>query len=120
MGTVYSTDHGRMCPKCERPLADCACDRRDRERERDAAADAAREGRPVRVRCDAKARKGKVVTLVTDLPLAEEDVRDLAKRLKRRCGSGGTVKDGVIEIQGDHRDSVAALLEESGYRVRKG
>ena len=119
MGTIYSTEHGRMCPECERPLAGCACDELARERRRSEAEDAARGGKPVRVLRDAKSRKGKVVTVVRDLPLGDDALRDLAKRLKRKCGTGGTVKEGVIEIQGDHRELIAAELEKAGHRVRK-
>jgi translation initiation factor 1 len=73
----------------------------------------------VRVSRETKGRKGKGVTLVTGVPLGGDDLKDLAKKLKRRCGSGGTVKDGVIEIQGDHRDAVIAELSGFGWTVKK-
>ncbi len=64
-------------------------------------------------------RKGKGVTVVSDLTLSDDALKELATRLKTRCGSGGTAKDGRIEIQGDHRDTVAAELETIGYRVKR-
>jgi len=67
---------------------------------------------------DSKGRGGKTVTLVKKLVLSEEDLKDLAKRLKQVCGSGGTIKDDMIEIQGEHRDKIAEALIKSGYKVK--
>mgnify|MGYP001481464554 CR=1 FL=1 len=67
---------------------------------------------------DSKGRGGKVVTLVKKLILSEEDMKELAKRLKQICGTGGTVKDGGIEIQGEHRDRIAEELRKLGYKVK--
>ena len=67
---------------------------------------------------DSKGRGGKAVTLVKNIILADEDLKALARQLKQVCGSGGTVKDGQIEIQGEHREKVAALLRELGYKVK--
>ncbi len=63
-------------------------------------------------------RGGKAVTLVRNLVLSAEEMKSLAKRLKQECGTGGTVKDGVIEIQGEHREKIAALLSKLGYKVK--
>ena len=76
-------------------------------------------GGPVRVSRQTKGRKGKGVTLVTGLPLSDAELSDLAAALKRRCGSGGTVKAGVIEIQGDHRDVVVAELAARGWAAKR-
>jgi translation initiation factor 1 len=73
----------------------------------------------VRVGRETKGRKGKGVTVVTGLPLPPDDLADLASRLKKSCGSGGTVRDETIEIQGDHRDRIVAELEKLGYRPKK-
>lgn len=73
----------------------------------------------VRVSRETKGRKGKGVTLITGVPLAGDELRDLAGQLKQRCGSGGTVKDGVIEIQGDHRDALVPDLSARGWAVKK-
>jgi translation initiation factor 1 len=63
-------------------------------------------------------RGGKVVSVVRNLVLSEEDLKSLAKKLKQECGSGGTVKDGTIEIQGEHRQRMAEVLQKLGYKVK--
>ncbi|HXX49527.1 MAG TPA: hypothetical protein VEN47_14955 [Myxococcota bacterium] len=72
----------------------------------------------VRVRRETQGRGGKTVTTVSGVGLPEDELRELAGELKRRCGSGGSVKDYVIEIQGDHRDAVVAELERRGFTVK--
>jgi len=67
---------------------------------------------------DSKGRGGKTVTLVKKLVLSEEDMKDLAKHLKQVCGSGGTIKDDMIEIQGEHREKIAEVLMKLGYKVK--
>ena len=109
-GLVYSTSHGSMCPRCGRPVAQCIC--------RAAPVSPKGDG-VVRVGRETKGRKGKGVTVVTGLALGAEELAALATRLKKRCGSGGTVKDGVIEIQGDHRDLVVAELAALGMNVKR-
>jgi translation initiation factor 1 len=73
----------------------------------------------VRVRREKKGRRGKTVTTVQGLPLAPDALAELAALLKRRCGSGGSVKDGVIEIQGDHADVLLEELRARGYRPKR-
>lgn len=107
---VYSTELGRTCPDCRRSLTECRC--------RESSTRIVGDGN-VRVGRESKGRGGKVVTLVTGLPLAAAELAALATRLKKRCGTGGTVKDGVIEIQGEHRDGILAELVGLGYKVRK-
>lgn len=75
----------------------------------------ARAGGRVKVRRETSGRRGKAVTTVADVPLDDAGLRELAGRLKRRCGVGGSVKDGVIELQGDHRDAVLEVLRADGY-----
>jgi translation initiation factor 1 len=108
--TVYSTGQGRICPLCGMPAARCACRKAPR---------AARGDGVVRVRREVQGRHGKTVTSISGVPLPDSELRELASELKRRCGSGGSAKDGVIEIQGDHRDALVALLEERGYTVKR-
>ena len=74
---------------------------------------------PVTVARETKGRKGAGVTVVRGLALVDKDLKVLAKKLKRRCGTGGTLKDGVIELQGEHRDAVVAELERLGHDVRR-
>jgi translation initiation factor 1 len=107
---VYSSEHGRVCPECGRPRARCAC----RERAR-----APRGDGVVRVRRERKGRRGKTVTTVAGIPLAPDELGELAAELKRSCGTGGSVKDGVIEIQGDHGDALIKALRSRGYTVKR-
>ena len=107
-GLVYSTDAGRMCPACRQPVAACTCN---------APAAPAGDG-IVRVSRETKGRAGKGVTLVRGLALDADALTQLARELKAACGSGGTVKDGVIEIQGEHRDRVIAALRARGMTVK--
>jgi translation initiation factor 1 len=107
---VYSSGRGRMCPRCGEPVARCACTPAPR---------VARGDGIVRVRREVKGRRGKTVTTITGVALPQEALRALAGELKRRCGTGGSAKDGVIEIQGDHRDTLVAELESRGYTVRR-
>lgn len=109
-GLVYSTDTGRICPVCRQPLAQCIC----RAERPQPAGDGV-----VRVSRETKGRAGKGVTLVKGLPLLPADLVALGKQLKAACGSGGTVKDGVIEVQGDHVERVMAALVAQGYVVKR-
>ncbi len=110
MGLVYSTDAGRMCPQCRRPAASCVCAK--------APARPAGDG-IVRIGRETKGRGGKAVTLVRGLPLDEAALATLGKRLRSACGAGGTVKDAVIEVQGDHVERLLALLQAEGWPVKR-
>lgn len=111
-GLVYSTEQGRMCPRCGRPATRCECERTGRT------ASPTGDG-IVRVGRQTKGRKGNGVTIVTGVPLAGADLDALARELKQRCGSGGTVRDGIIEVQGDHRDTLVQLLGARGWKVKR-
>jgi translation initiation factor 1 len=106
---VYSTDFGRACPGCGKPHAQCACR---------AAAPPPGDG-IVRVQRETKGRGGKAVTVVRGAPVDAAALVKLAQELKAACGSGGTVKDGTIEVQGDHVDKLMALLAARGYTVKR-
>ena len=108
-GLVYSTDGGRMCPACRQPLAQCACK----------ANSVPMGDGVVRVSRQTKGRGGKSVTLVKGLALDAAALALLGKQLRTACGSGGTVKDGVIEIQGDHCDLVMEALRKQGHDPKR-
>ena len=97
-----------LCPKCKQLKSTCTCE-----------APAPTKSTVVRVGRETKGRGGKGVTIVADLPLNEAGLAELAAKLKQKLGTGGTVKDGRIEIQGDHRDRIVAELEGLGYRVKR-
>ncbi|SDO46609.1 translation initiation factor Sui1 [Vreelandella arcis] len=111
-GLVYSTEKGNTCPACREPLEDCCCDAQS-EQARIAALDGV-----IRIRRETSGRKGKGVTTISGIPLTTAELKVLAKDLKKRCGTGGAVKDGIIEIQGDHRDSLKQELMARGYHVK--
>lgn len=114
---VYTTGPGRLCPECARPVADCRC---RRSRPAQPASSVPKGDGIVRVGRQTQGRKGKGVTVITGLPLSGDALEELATRLKKRCGSGGTVTDaGAIEIQGDHRDALVAELGRLGYTARR-
>lgn len=108
-GTVYSTEHGRMCPDCNKPAAACLCS---------AKRTIPRSDGIVRVVLERSGRKGKGVTVITGIPLDHDGLLLCAKQLKQKCGSGGTVKNNAIEIQGDWRDKLVEEMQKQGYRVR--
>lgn len=109
-GLVYSTDAGRMCPACRQTVAQCTCQQNKPLPTGDGI---------VRVSRETKGRGGKAVTLVKGVLVDEAALTQLGKQLKTACGSGGTVKDGVIEVQGDHVDRVIAALQKLGHKVKR-
>lgn len=108
-GLVYSTEFGRACPDCSQPQDACLCQQ---------------EPRPVgdgivRLSRETKGRGGKVMTLIRGIPLPDDELKTLAKALKQKCGVGGALKDGVIEIQGDQRDALQLELTKRGFTCKK-
>lgn len=107
---VYSTDSGKMCPDCGQPVADCRC--------KTATAPPPDTDGIVRLQRQVKGRKGKPVVLITGLPLDAAGLKAVAKRLKTKCGVGGSVEGDTIVIQGDKREAIKTELETDGYEVR--
>jgi translation initiation factor 1 len=107
---VYSTERGRLCPDCQKPVRECVCEK----------------GQPpigetdgiIRIRRETKGRKGKTATVVFGFNLSADELKELAARLKRLCGTGGSVKGDQIIIQGDHREALLADLKKQGYTVK--
>jgi translation initiation factor 1 len=110
-GLVYSTDGGRMCPACRQPQTTCSCAAAARAVPRG-------DGR-VRVSRETARRGGKAVTVVRGLALDDAALAVLGKQLRTACGSGGTVKDGVVEVQGDHVERVLAWLQAQGHAAKR-
>jgi translation initiation factor 1 len=110
-GLVYSTELGRTCPECRHALAECIC--------KSAAKAAPASDGMASVSRQTKGRGGKTVTIVKGLALDGAALAALGKQLRTACGSGGTVKDGVIEIQGDHSDLVMESLKSHGHRAKR-
>lgn len=106
---VYSTESGRICPACRQPVAQCSCK---------ASAAPVGDG-VVRVSRQTKGRGGKCVTVVKGLALDAAALAALGKQVRSACGSGGTVKDGVIEVQGDHCDVIMATLTKLGHQPKR-
>ncbi len=107
---VYSTEFGKMCPKCAKPIAKCSCKQQKNSFKSDGI---------VRVSRETKGRKGKGVTVIKGLPSNSDEIIKLAKKFKQKLGTGGTVKNGVIEIQGDHRDALVEELKTLGFKVKR-
>jgi len=110
-GIVYSTGVGERCPNCLRPIRECVC----------------RKGTPgkassdgvIRISRETQGRKGKGVTVISGLALGQAELETLATELKKKCGSGGSVENGRIEIQGDHRDRLVEELSRKGWKTKR-
>jgi len=105
---VYSTD-AKECPNCGKRLDKCSCKKNPQAPPKDDV---------IRISRQTKGRKGSGVSIITGVPLADNELKALAKQLKTKCGSGGTVKDGTIEIQGDHRQTLLDELKKKGWTVK--
>ncbi len=108
---VYSTERGAICGVCRQPAKSCSC-------AADKRAKIHGDGN-VKVRRETKGRGGKTVTSISGLAMNADQLRDLLSELKRRHGGGGTLKDGVIELQGDHCDSVVTELAKRGIKAKR-
>jgi translation initiation factor 1 len=107
---VYSTETGRLCPHCSHPVADCQC---QKQQNNTISGDGT-----IRILRETKGRKGKGVSLITGLPLTASELKKLAKEIKQRCGAGGAVKGGIVEIQSDQREIIQQLLKQKGYDAK--
>ncbi|BHH84104.1 translation initiation factor Sui1 [Desulforhopalus sp. 52FAK] len=106
---VYSTEFGKACPQCGKPSKKCSCGKTAPKVPSDGI---------VRISRQTKGRKGAGVSLITGIPLEGTALKNVAKQLKQKCGTGGTLKSGVIEIQGDHRNVLKQELTKLGYTVK--
>ncbi|HSM23406.1 MAG TPA: translation initiation factor Sui1 [Anaerolineaceae bacterium] len=110
--TVFTTEQGRVCPNCGKPISQCTCKNQKLKQ-------MTKSDGIIRLRIDRKGRGGKSVTLIEGLVASEQELKELAKELKKVCGAGGAVKNGLIEIQGDVRDLLKEKLEQKGFKVKK-
>ncbi len=111
---VYSTESGRVCPECGKAIQKCRCKKKKVARKQPVHPD---DG-IVRIQREVKGRKGKTATAVFGIPLDDNEMKTFVKSLKKLCGAGGAVKDGVILIQGDHRETLLREIEKRGYTVK--
>ena len=110
---VYSTETGRMCPKCGRPQSKCGCQRKPSKSAPGKASDGI-----IRIRRESKGRKGKTVTTISGFQEKDTVLKMIASDLKNRCGTGGSCKDGIVIIQGDHRETIKTELTRQGFTVK--
>ena len=118
---VFSSERGRLCPECGSASGSCRCKKKTKTKKK--RANPSTSPPPpgdgtVRVSRTRRGRKGKTVTLVEGVAVSADALRDLASDLKKRCGTGGAIKEGVIEIQGDQRETLVSALEGRGFRVK--
>jgi len=110
---VYSTESGKICPLCQESVLECTCKKKKSRSQTNIKFDGI-----IRVQREVKGRKGKTVTTVSGFQINADELKNLAAQLRRRCGTGGSVKDGVIIIQGDHRDTLIAELKHRGFKAK--
>ena len=110
---VYSTETGSTCSLCQKPVSECACKKKKSRSQTNIKIDGT-----IRILREVKGRKGKTVTTVSGFQLDDNELKSLAAQLKRKCGTGGSVKEGIIIIQGDHRDTLLSELKKQGYTAK--
>jgi translation initiation factor 1 len=109
---VYSTDAGRICPQCGLPVGRCRCsqNRSSSTKHTDGA---------VRIALDKKHRRGKMMTIISGAPGDEAELAQLCRELKKLLATGGSARDGQVELQGDHRERVAAYFATRGIKTKR-
>ena len=110
---VYSTESGKICPSCQKPVSNCSCKKKKPRSQTNIKFDGI-----IRIQRETKGRKGKTVTIISGFQIYADELKNLATQLKRKCGTGGSVKDGVIIIQGDHRDTLITELKNRGFKAK--
>jgi translation initiation factor 1 len=109
---VYSTGTGRVCPNCGRPRSKCVCRKKNQKAGYKQIGDDV-----IRIKREVKGRKGKTVTTISGFRDNDAELKRIAAGLKNRCGTGGSVKDAVVVLQGDHREAVRDELTKQGFKV---
>ena len=108
---VYSTEKGRICPSCGRAASNCNCNKKNRTHRQ-------KSDGIIRIRREVKGRKGKTATVIYGFDVGSAELKNIGKQLKRLCGTGGSVKNGEIIIQGDHRETIKTELGKQGFQVK--
>lgn len=108
---VYSTEYGKMCSGCAKPIKECVCHELKKET-------VSNPDGVARLKFETKNRKGKGVTIIEGLPINEQELLKLAKSFKQKFGIGGSVKNSIIELQGDHREQIKVELVKQGYKIK--
>lgn len=110
---VYSTESGRICPGCGKSVNNCSCKGKITHSRGKTQSDGI-----IRIRREKKGRKGKTVTSISGFQEGSDNLKQIAKKLKSQCGTGGSIKDGIIVIQGDHRQTIQSELQKQGFKVK--
>ena len=114
---VWSSESGRICPECSKPVSSCSCKKKKNNTPQKTAGNYSDDG-VIRIMRETKGHKGKTVTVIGNAPFNESELKEFAKKLKARCGTGGSVKDGDIIIQGDHRQVILDELIRRGFKAK--
>ena len=110
---VYSTESGKICPNCLKPVSECTCKMKKPRSQTNIKYDGI-----IRIQREVKGRKGKTVTTVSGFQINADELKNLVTQIKRRCGTGGSVKDGLLIIQDDHRDTLLSELKNRGFKAK--
>ena len=110
---VYSTESGRICFDCGKPVHNCSCKRKKNHSQGKTHSDGI-----IRIQREKKGRKGKTVTSISGFQEGIDDLKQIAKNLKSQCGTGGSIKESTIVIQGDHRQTIQSELQKQGFKVK--
>jgi translation initiation factor 1 len=114
---VWSSESGRICSECGNPVSSCTCKKKKDEKTEKNERLFPDDG-IIRIMREIKGYGGKTVTIIGNITINTDKLKDLARQLKNRCGTGGTIKDGEIIIQGDHRQAILEELTRQGYRAK--
>jgi translation initiation factor 1 len=114
---VWSSESGRICPECSKPVSACICKKKKKSEEKKPARNYPADG-VIRIMRETKGHKGKTVTVIGNIPLNDNELKEFAKKLKARCGTGGSIRGGEILIQGDHRQVILDEITRQGHRVK--
>ncbi len=114
---VWSSESGRICPECGKPATSCTCKKKKNSRQDKPVKNYPDDG-IIRIMRETKGHKGKTVTVIGNTPFKDRELKEFAKKLKARCGTGGSIRDKEILIQGDHRQVILEELSKLGFKAK--